>query len=124
MRRFYRLLLLLALAVSKPAVAAPPVEHPRGTPGGYGYAPAAAVLGADDWGDQGHSETTTHVLLSGTRDAAALWIALPPDTSEDAASRWLQRLSEQLNWAHPRLSLYTRSGALVLKVESGVSPTA
>jgi hypothetical protein len=116
--------LLLTLLLAAPSGAAPPVERPRGSSGAIGFAPAAAALGVDDWGDQGNSETTTHVMLSATRDAATLWIALPPDTSEDRASAWLQSLSAQLHWPSPHLALYPRDGTLLLKVESTHAPQA
>ena len=63
MQRLYRLLLLLVL-IAGPSAAAPPVEHPRGTPGITGFSPAAKLLGVDDWDEIGEASEGLYIFIS------------------------------------------------------------
>jgi hypothetical protein len=112
---------LLVFAGPAPAKAAPPVERPRGTHGNVGFAPAASALGVDEWGD---SDRFNHLMLSATRDTATLWIVLPEDTPEEAAATCLQSVSDGLRWRSPRLSLYPRTGGMILKADGALRPAS
>lgn len=112
---------LLIFGLLAPADAAPQVERPRGSHGNTGFAPAAALLRVDEWGE---GDRFSHLSLSATRDAATLWIVLPPDTPEEEAATCLQSISDRLGWHSPRLSLYPRTGGIILKAEGALRPAS